>query len=144
LKWKFQAAGAISASPVVGADSAIYFGSWDHAFYGLNPDGTLKWQLYMPEDVRCTPALAPDGTLYFGHYGKLRAEGMEILVDNDPAMRRPYVVMEVNPERFPDANAEGARRLADFLLSPKVQDHLATSPENQRGGIPLFHPVARP
>ena len=77
-------------------------------------------------------------------YGKLRAEGMEILVDNDPAMRRPYVVMEVNPERFPDANAEGARRLADFLLSPKVQNHLATSPRNQRGGIPLFHPVARP
>ena len=73
--------------------------------------------------------------------GKLDAHGMEILVEGDPEMRRPYIVLEANPARFPHANVTGAHRLADFLLSPKVQNYLATSPRNRRKGIPLFHPV---
>ena len=75
-------------------------------------------------------------------FGKLKAKGMEILVEGDPAMRRPYVVMEANPRKFPGANHEGARRLSDFLLSPRVQRFLATFRAAEFGGIPLFHPVA--
>ena len=75
-------------------------------------------------------------------FGKLEGEGVEVLVSGDPEMRRPYVVMEVNPERFPDANAAGARMLADFLLSDEIQRFLAESPQNRRGGALLFHPVA--
>ena len=75
-------------------------------------------------------------------FGKLKAQGMEILVEGDPAMRRPYVVMEANPRKFPGANHEGARRLSDFLLSPRVQRFLATFRAAEFGGIPLFHPVA--
>jgi tungstate transport system substrate-binding protein len=33
--------------------------------------------------------------------GKMPAEGMEILVKGDPVMRRPFIVMETNPKRFP-------------------------------------------
>jgi len=77
-------------------------------------------------------------------FGKLKAEGMKILVEGDPDMRRPYVVMEASPKRFPDANHAGARALADFLLSAKVQRFLATFGADDHGGIPLFHPVAAP
>jgi tungstate transport system substrate-binding protein len=76
-------------------------------------------------------------------FGKMhKAQGMEILVKNDPTMRRPYIVMEANPKRFPKANVRGARRLSDFLLSAQVQEFLAKSPFNQRGGVPLFYPLA--
>ena len=75
-------------------------------------------------------------------FGKMETKGMEILVENDPAMRRPYVVMEANPERFPEANIRGAQCLSDFLLSNHVQNFLAKSPSNRRGDLPLFYPVA--
>src|SRR6516225_2999310 len=41
--------------------------------------------------------------------GKMNAEGMEILVQGDPAMRRPFVVIEANPKKFPNANHAAAR-----------------------------------
>lgn len=74
-------------------------------------------------------------------FGKIEMKGMEILVENDPEMRRPYIVMEINPDRFPEANFKGARCLSDFLLSSTVQDFLAQSATNQRGNLPLFYPV---
>ena len=76
-------------------------------------------------------------------FGKMHvAQGMEILVENDPAMRRPYIVMEANPKRFPEANVRGGRCLSNFLLTDEVQDFLAKSDSNRRGGLPLFYPVA--
>jgi tungstate transport system substrate-binding protein len=75
-------------------------------------------------------------------FGKMKLQGMEILVENDLAMRRPYIVLEANPERFPKANVRGARCLSDFLLSKEVQNFLAKSALNRRGGLPLFYPIA--
>jgi len=75
-------------------------------------------------------------------FGKLKAEGMKIMVEGDPDMRRPYIVMEANPARFPQANAAGARALSDFLLSEETQAFLAEFGAAEHGGIPLFHPVA--
>jgi len=74
-------------------------------------------------------------------FGKLKGTGMEIMVEGDPEMRRPYIVVEANPERFPDANHAGARALSDFLLSDKVQEFLAEFGAEEHGGIPLFHPA---
>jgi tungstate transport system substrate-binding protein len=73
--------------------------------------------------------------------GKMNAAGMQILVQGDSAMRRPFVVIEANPKRFPNANHAGARALADFLLSPKVQTFLAEFGQKTTGRGPLFHPV---
>jgi tungstate transport system substrate-binding protein len=73
--------------------------------------------------------------------GKMNAAGMEILVQSDPAMRRPFVVLEANPRKFPNANHAGALALADFLLSPKVQAFLADFGQKTTGRGPLFHPV---
>jgi tungstate transport system substrate-binding protein len=73
--------------------------------------------------------------------GKMANEGMEILVKNDPVMRRPYIVMEANPKKFPDANFTGAKALEDFLLSPRVQNFLAAFGRGGNGNHPLFYPV---
>ena len=76
--------------------------------------------------------------------GKMANGGMEILVKGDPVMRRPYIVMEANPKRFPDANFAGAKALEDFLLSPAVQNLLLTFGRDGTGNRPLFFPVAEP
>ncbi len=73
---------------------------------------------------------------------KMNAAGMEILVKDDPLMRRPFIVMEANPRKVPGANAEGARTLADFLLSAKVQNFLLEFGRQTNGPGPLFFPVA--
>jgi tungstate transport system substrate-binding protein len=73
--------------------------------------------------------------------GKMANEGMEILVQNDPVMRRPYIVMEANPKKFPQANYAGARALSDFLLSPRVQNFLLDFGRQRAGNHPLFFPV---
>jgi tungstate transport system substrate-binding protein len=74
--------------------------------------------------------------------GRMPNEGMEILVESDPAMRRPYIVMEANPKKIAGANVAGARALADFLLSTKVQRFLSEFGSKEHGGLPLFYPVA--
>jgi tungstate transport system substrate-binding protein len=73
--------------------------------------------------------------------GKMANEGMAILVKDDPIMRRPYIVMEANPKKFPDANYAGARALSDFLLSPNVQNYLLKFGRDAAGNHPLFFPV---
>jgi tungstate transport system substrate-binding protein len=73
--------------------------------------------------------------------GKMNPAGMEILVQGDPIMRRPFIVMEANPKKFPQANHAGARALSDFLLSPKAQQFLAEFGQKTTGRGPLFHPV---
>jgi len=73
--------------------------------------------------------------------GKMANEGMEILVQDDPVMRRPYIVMEANPKRFPAANFAGAKALEDFLLSPQVQKFLAAFGRGGNANHPLFYPV---
>jgi tungstate transport system substrate-binding protein len=73
--------------------------------------------------------------------GKMPAEGMEILVKGDPIMRRPFIVMETNPKKFPQANFTGARALSNFLLSAKVQNFLLEFGRQTNGPGPLFFPV---
>ncbi|HWD20624.1 MAG TPA: substrate-binding domain-containing protein [Verrucomicrobiae bacterium] len=73
--------------------------------------------------------------------GKMPAEGMEILVQGDPVMRRPFIVMETNPAKFPGVNETGARALSDFLLSPSAQNFLLEFGRRTNGAGPLFFPI---
>lgn len=73
--------------------------------------------------------------------GKIENHNLKILVDKDPTMRRPYIVMEANPALFPDTNVKGARTLSDYLLSDKVQSFLKDFGKDRNNGIPFFHPV---
>jgi len=74
-------------------------------------------------------------------FGKMPKGQMEIVVEADPKMRRPYIVMEANPKRLPKANHKGARALSDFLLADDTQKFLLSFRAEEFGGIPLFHPV---
>lgn len=72
---------------------------------------------------------------------KIPYKNLKIMVEDDPTMRRPYIVMEANPERFPTANFKGARALSDFLFSDKVQAMLAAFGRERNGGKNMFYPV---
>jgi tungstate transport system substrate-binding protein len=75
---------------------------------------------------------------------KMNPTGMEILVKDDPVMRRPFIVMEANPKKISGANSAGARALSDFLLSRRVQDFLLEFGTETNGPGPLFFPVEAP
>jgi tungstate transport system substrate-binding protein len=64
-----------------------------------------------------------------------------ILVEDDPTMRRPYILMEANPARHPRVNHAGAKALADFILSAEIQNFMAGYGKDKNGGCPFFYPV---
>ncbi|HCF60800.1 MAG TPA: tungsten ABC transporter substrate-binding protein [Myxococcales bacterium] len=66
---------------------------------------------------------------------------LEPLVQGDPPLDNPYHVIEVNPARHAQANQAGARRFADFLVSPEIQSFVARFGEETLGQ-PLFIPDA--
>ncbi len=80
-------------------DAALVFAA-DHKAYVLHGIEAL----YLPD------LLKPDTRL------KIMVDG-----SGDPAMRRPYEVMEANPKKLAGVNAAGARALSNFLLSDEVQ-----------------------
>lgn len=71
--------------------------------------------------------------------GKIPGEGMEILVEGDPEMRRPFVVLEAAPGVA--KNPRGGALLADFLLSPDGQAVLERHGQAQVDGGKLFFPL---
>jgi tungstate transport system substrate-binding protein len=78
-------------------------------------------------------------------FGKMEPDpDVKIMVQDDPAMRRPYMEMIANPERFPDTHLEGAKKLSDFLLSDKIQRFLDGYDGGIGDGKPIFIPVHRP
>ncbi len=76
-------------------------------------------------------------------FKKIDTRGMEIMVENDPEMLRPYIVMEANPDVFPQTNYPGAKALSDFLLSETIQRFLTRFRAEEFGGIPIFYPLRR-
>lgn len=73
-------------------------------------------------------------------FEKVEKGDLEIMVEGDPVMRRPYIVMEANPAIFPDANHEGARALSNFILSKEIQSFM-NSFGREESGLPWFYPV---
>lgn len=66
LKWSFNVPNPVFIAPTIGSDGTVYFGDASpvFTFYGLNPNGTIKWTY---ETFTSTlAAIAKDGTLYFG------------------------------------------------------------------------------
>ncbi len=73
-------------------------------------------------------------------FEKVEKGNLKIMVEGDPAMRRPYIVMEANPKIFPDSNDKGARALSDFMLSKEIQDFMNDFGRAE-SGLPWFYPV---
>ena len=55
--WHFQTAKGIFSTPVIDEQGVIYFGSADHNFYALQPDGSLKWKFKTGEVIDSAAAL---------------------------------------------------------------------------------------
>ena len=70
--------------------------------------------------------------------GKLKREGIELMVRGDPKLRRPYLVATA-----PNAPA-AARDFAAWLRSPDTQAFIATFGAGKYDAEPLFYPVVGP
>lgn len=66
---------------------------------------------------------------------------LEILLEGEPGLLNVYHVMQVNPERFPRVNAEGARAFVEFMVSPEGQKLIGEFGVDKYGQ-PLFFPDA--
>ena len=66
MAWRFTAADRVHASPTVGKDGAILFGSQDDHVYALEPDGRLRWFLTFDADIDSAPLITPAGLLVVG------------------------------------------------------------------------------
>lgn len=68
--------------------------------------------------------------------GKLKADGVALMVEGDPRLRRPYLV-EVSAAAGP-----AAYDLARFLRDPATQQWIATFGRGRYDDQPLFFPVS--
>jgi tungstate transport system substrate-binding protein len=66
---------------------------------------------------------------------------LDILVQGDPVLLNIYHVIQVNPDKGPRINAEGAKAFSDFMVSPAVQEIIRTY-GIEKFGQPLFFPDA--
>jgi tungstate transport system substrate-binding protein len=75
--------------------------------------------------------------------GKLKREGIELMVRGDPRLRRPYLVA-VAAGRADDPRLAAARDLAAYLRAPETQAWIATFGRGRYDDDPLFFPVTLP
>jgi tungstate transport system substrate-binding protein len=73
--------------------------------------------------------------------GKLPNDGLAVMVQGDPKLRRPYLVAIADPARVAGARTVEARRLAGFLRSPETQGWIATFGKGRLDEQPLYFPV---
>ena len=62
--WSFESGSLISSSPSIADDGSIYFGGTDGFLYGLNSDGTLKWEVFVGGELDSSVAIGTSGELY--------------------------------------------------------------------------------
>lgn len=111
------------------------------------PTGTwlLKDESVTPEGI-LVYAASHQAYVVVGRIPVLRGKmanpgGLEVMVQGDPDMRRPYVVVEADPRKVAHANVEGAKVLADYMVSERARASLQDFAEQQKNGFPLFYPA---
>jgi outer membrane protein assembly factor BamB len=55
--WSFATGAGLFITPVVGGNAVVYFGSADHSFYALTPNGKLCWKLTTGNIIDAAAAL---------------------------------------------------------------------------------------
>jgi len=66
---------------------------------------------------------------------------LDILMEGDAILLNVYHVIEVNPAKWPKANAAGAKAFSDFMVAKETQDIVRTYGV-EKFGSPLFFPDA--
>ena len=64
---------------------------------------------------------------------------LEVVLEGDTPLLNIYHVMQVNPEKWPMVNGEGAAAFVDFMLEDEVQEIIRTFGVDKYGE-PLFFP----
>lgn len=112
---------------------------WEKA--GIEPQG--EWYVESGKGMGDSLRIASEEMAYTlsdrATYLNLRDDlELEVLFAGDDILNNYYHVMEVNPDRWPDVNNEGAKAFSDFVVSEEAQEFL-----NQYGveefGEPLFY-----
>jgi tungstate transport system substrate-binding protein len=111
----------------------------------LNPDATIS----LPIDRHRTllkraaseQAYTIVGRIPFLN-GKIPNDGLEIMVLDDPRMRRPYVVVVRAPKDSTDATQQSALKLAAFLRNSETQSWIKTFGIGVLDDHPMFFPVS--
>jgi len=73
--------------------------------------------------------------------GRLPNAGLELMVEGDPRLCRPYLVAVTNPAKFPGVHYDLARHFAAYLRMPQTQAWIATYGKGVIDDRPLFFPV---
>ncbi len=112
---------------------------------GVNPEGQ-KWYQQTGLGMGQTLSVAAEKKGYTladrGTYLAMKKNlGLDILVEGDAALLNIYHVIEVNADKWPKANAQGARAFADFMVSAKTQAIIKKFGIDKYGS-PLFFPDA--
>ncbi|MCA9184479.1 MAG: substrate-binding domain-containing protein [Pirellulaceae bacterium] len=76
--------------------------------------------------------------------GKIEHEGMSIMVQGDPRLRRPYVVATAPADRIGANRNRAACQLATFLRQKDTQDWIASFGIGHFDEHPLFYPITLP
>lgn len=66
---------------------------------------------------------------------------LQIVVEGEKSLLNIYHVMQVNPEKFPKVNADGAKAFADFMVDAKTQAMISEFGKDKYGQS-LFFPDA--
>lgn len=73
--------------------------------------------------------------------GRLPNNGLVLMVQGDPRLRRPYLVAVTNPQWMPGAHIADARRFAAWLRTPQTQAWIAGFGRGTLDAGPMFFPV---
>jgi tungstate transport system substrate-binding protein len=76
--------------------------------------------------------------------GKVGNAGLEVMVQGDPRLRRPYVVVVRRANGPDDPRHRAAARLAEYLRAPDTQKWIAQFGRGKLDDQPLFFSVAVP
>jgi len=115
---------------------------WDEA--GIDPQG--EWYVESGKGMGDTLRIASEEMAYTlsdrATYLNLRDDlELEILFEGDDILNNYYHVMEVNPDKWPDVNNEGAKAFSDFVTGKEAQEFLDEYGVEEFGQ-PLFYPDA--
>jgi len=110
---------------------------------GIDPRGN-QWYQETGQGMGATITVAneklgytlSDRGTYLAHKKNI---DLVILLEGDKPLLNVYHVMQVNPEKWPMVNAEGAAAFVEFMLDPETQEIIRTYGMDQYGE-PLFFP----